>query len=351
LDTLIITMAIYTVNPDTVPASGLRLRSAPSTSPDTLLGVLARGDFVEASGPALVAPPVEWLPERVLSSPNFPAGTAGFAALRLGADIYLTETSATPPPPPADPPANALSLGPAIARAAKALGLPALLLKAHICVEGANPNHRDGVLQVIPSTREGVIRRLPRALKLDALAAPADDARDEAALNADFGAAFQRRNLYAQVLCGGCYIQEQLARFGGYVALAGLAYNAGAGAARSVIEQRYGGDAHYAALQYHRRVGPGPDDASVGAPETRTDLATGVRYSYFPVRANDTGVDIFQYLYLRQVPGRNYGVLDFIFRPALTAAFGLLASETAPSDDTSARALVVTAGEFGFIVG
>lgn len=344
-------MAIYTVNPATVPASGLRLRSAPSTSPDTLLGVLARGDFVEATGPALDAPSVVWLPVRVLSSPNFPAGTTGYSALRLGSDVYLSETNATPPPPPADPPANALSLGPAIARAAKALGLPVLLLKAHICVEGANPNHRDGVLQVIPSTRAGVIRRLPRALKLDALAAPVDDPRADDDLNADFSAAFQGRNLYAQVLCGGLYVREQLAQFEGFVALAGLAYNAGAGAARSVIDQRYGGDAHYAALQYHRRVGTGPDDASVGAPEIRTDLATGVRYTYFPVRANDTGVDIFQYLYLRQVPGRNFGVLDFIFRPALTASFGLFASETAPGEDTPSRALVVTAGEFGFIVG
>ncbi len=344
-------MAIYTVNPGTVPASGLRLRNAQSTSPDTLLGVLARGDFVEATGPALEAPPVVWLPLRVLSSPNFPAGTTGFAALQLGQDVYLAETTATPPPPPADPPANALGLGPAINRAAKALGLPVLLLKAHICVEGANPNHRDGVLQVIPSTRAGVIRRLPRAIKLDALAALADDPRADDTLNADFGAAFQSRNQYAQVLCGGLYLREQLAQFGGYVALAGLAYNAGAGAARSVIDQRYGGDAHYAALQYHRRIGPGPEDATVGAPETRTDLATGVRYSYFPVLANDTRVDIFQYLYLRQVPGRNFGVLDFIFRPSLTAPFGLFANETAPGDDTPSRALVVTAGEFGFIVG
>jgi len=344
-------MAIYTVSPDTVPASGLRLRSAPSTSPDTLLGMLARGDFVEATGPSLSAPPLVWLPVRVLSSPNFPAGTTGFAARQSGPDIYLAETTTPPPPPPADPPANALSLGPAIARAAKALGLPVLLIKAHICVEGANPNHRDGVLQVIPSTREGVIRRLPRKLKLDALAAPVDDPRAEDALDADFAAAFRARNLYAQVLCGGLYVREHLAQFGGYVALAGLAYNAGAGAARSVIDQRYGGDAHYAALQYHRRIGTGLDEATVGAPETRTDLATGVRYSYFPVRANDSGVDIFQYLYLRQVPGRNFGVLDFIFRPALTASFGLFASETAPGDDTPSRALVVTAGEFGFIVG
>ncbi|MEO6062114.1 MAG: hypothetical protein ABIQ99_09265, partial [Thermoflexales bacterium] len=225
-------MAIYTVNPDTVPASGLRLRNAPSTSPGTLLGVLARNDFVEATGPALDAPPLVWLPVRVLSSPNFPAGTTGFAAIRLGPDVYLAETSATPPPPPADPPANALSLGPAIARAARALKLPVLLIKAHICVEGANPNHRDGVLQVIPSTRAGVIRRLPRALKLDALAAPVDDPRADDALNADFGTAFQSRNQYAQVLCGSLYVREQLAEFGGYVALAGLAYNAGAGAAR-----------------------------------------------------------------------------------------------------------------------
>jgi len=344
-------MAIYTVNPDTVPASGLRLRNAPSTSPDTLLGVLARGDFVEASGPALDAPPVVWLPVRVLSSINFPAGTNGFAALLLGPDVYLTETTATPPPPPADPPANALSLGPAIARAARALGLPVLLLKAHICVEGANPNHRDGVLQVIPSTRAGVIRRLPRELKLDALAAPAGDPRSDDSLNADFSAAFQGRNLFAQVLCGGLFLREQLAAFGGYVALAGLAYNAGAGAARSVIDQRYGGDAHYAALQYHRRIGTGPDDATVGPPETRTDLATGVRYSYFPVRANDTGLDIFQYLYLRQVPGRNFGVLDFIFRPALTASFGLSASETAPGEDSPERALIVSAAELRFIAG
>ncbi len=218
-------------------------------------------------------------------------------------------------------------------RAAALLGLPPLLLKAFMGVEGANVNSRDGVLQVIPSTRPGVINKLPRATKLAALGLQANDPMADADLNTRIAQAFESKNLLVQVLVGGQYVAEQLARFGGHIALAGLAYNAGPGRALREVNDVWGGDMLRAALQYHKTIGTGGQQVTVQPGIPQVDAATGAKWTRFPVTANDSGKEIFQYLYLRQVPGRNFGLLDYTFRPALLDSVGLFDGDTPPGED------------------
>jgi hypothetical protein len=242
-------------------------------------------------------------------------------------------------------------------RAADMLGLPPLLLKAFMGVEGANVNHPDGVLQVTASTRAAVIKRISRAIKLAALGLNDDPAIDDddpspvgTSLNNRFAQAFAAKNLLVQVLTGGQYIREQLDRFNGYVALAGLAYNAGPGRAAKAVEQ-FGSDPFRAALQYHKRIGPGVNDVTVQPGIPSIDAATGAKWIRYPVTANDSGIELFQYLYLRQVPKRNFGLLDFIFRPSLLESRGLFENDAPPADDVSHLALAVAGGKFRQVGG
>jgi len=234
-------------------------------------------------------------------------------------------------------------------RAAQLLELPPLLLKAFMGVEGAPVAHRDGVLQVTPATRASLIPRIPRRLKCAALGLNDDPALRDAALNARFARAFAQRNLLVQIVTGGQYIREQLDRFHGFVALAGLAYNAGPARALREVDDTWGGDYLLAASQYHKRLGQGPDQVTVQPGVPAVDAATGRPWTRYPVIANDSGKEIFQYLYLRQVPGRNFGVLDFIFRPQRLAPLGLFDNDAPPGEDRSERALAVLNGQFQFI--
>jgi hypothetical protein len=233
----------------------------------------------------------------------------------------------------------------AVARVAALMPLPALLLKAFLGVEGANANSPDGVLQVTAVTRPDVIGRISRALKLAALNQTDDPALSEADLNARFAQAYVDKNLVVQVMAGAQYIQEQLNQFNGFVALAGLAYNAGPEKARAVISD-FGADPLTTALQYHKSIGTGLDQVTVQAGISQTDPSTGKQWVRYPVIANDSGKEIFQYLYMRQVPGRNYGILDFIYHPTLLALFNLYQNDVAPADDTHNQALVVLDGQF-----
>ncbi|HEY3343018.1 MAG TPA: hypothetical protein VGK81_13405, partial [Anaerolineae bacterium] len=237
------------------------------------------------------------------------------------------------------------ALANAVTRVASLVPLPALLLKAFLAVEGAIPNSPDGVLQVTAGTRPAVISNIPRALKLAALGQNDDPALSEADLNARFAQAYVDMNLVVQVLTGAQYIQEQLNQFNGFVALAGLAYNAGPDKARSVIGD-FGGDPLATALQYHKSIGTGVDQVTVQAGIPQTDPNNGKQWVRYPVIANDSGKEIFQYLYMRQVPGRNYGLLDFIYRPTLLSLLNLYQNDVAPGEDIHTQALLVVDGQF-----
>ncbi len=328
-------MATYQVNPATVAATGLKLRSAPRIDPETLLGVLSPGDLVASTGPQQDAPPLVWLPVRVESSATVASGSSGFAALSNAGDVYLIPHDASASNPLCD----------AAAQSAGLLELPALLIKAFIAVEGAAVGHRDGVLQVIPSTRAGVIARISRTGKLAALGAAANPA--DADLNAQFAQAFDSGNLNVQVLTGAQYIREQLDQFNGIVALAGLAYNAGPGGARSVIDSS-GGDPYTAAAQYHRTIGTAAAQVTVQVGIGQIDPATGSHYTRYPVTANDTGREIFDYQYLRQVPARNFGLLDFIEQPRLLARLNLYQNDASPGSAGDGQVLAAAGGAFRF---
>lgn len=187
---------------------------------------------------------------------------------------------------------------------------------------------------------------MERGIKLAALGIEGSNISD-ADLNARFSQAFETKNVLVQVLTGGQYVKEQINRFNGFVALAGLAYNAGPGRAASEIE-KWGGDPRTLALQYHKQIGPGPDQVTVQPGIVQTDPATGAKWTRFPVFANQNGREIFQYLYLRRVPGRNWGLLNFIFNPSLMNAVGLYENDLPPGEDSPNRALVAIGAELRF---
>jgi len=237
-------------------------------------------------------------------------------------------------------------------RAAALLGLPSLLLKAFIAIEGANVNDHDGVLQVTPSTRADIISRIPRSAKLAALSldsSAGDSGISDSDLNARLSAGFSAGHVLVQVLVGGQYIAEHVQRFGGLVALAGLAYNAGPGAAQTEINTTWSGDPFHTALQYHKTIGSASDQVTVQPGITQIDPSDGKPWTRYPVTANDSSREIFQYQYLRQVPGRNFGLLDFIFRPTLMDAAGLFdnrSTDAPPGPDQPGQALSIRNGQF-----
>src|SRR4029450_8351231 len=94
--------------------------------------------------------------------------------------------------------------------------------------------HRDGVMQVIDVAKPGAIRAMPRELKLVLAGRALADQIATAALDAEVRTEFPRR-LAVQIACGTQLLKKALARFGGYVALAYIAYRAGGGNAARVV--------------------------------------------------------------------------------------------------------------------
>ena len=337
-------MTRYIVNPEAVQATGLKLRSMPSADPVTQVGTLTAGDIVESTGESSIALPFVWLPVRVITSASVSPGRAGYAAMSYNDEQYLIEEGVAEPEPAATP------LLQATARAARMMQLPRLLLKAFMAVEGVNSDHRDGLFQVIPSTRTGVIGRMARQHKLAALDLGDDPELTDAELNSRFGLAYAAKNLLVQVLTGAQYIKEQLDQFQGYVALAGLAYNAGMGRALAVLKD-FGSDPYITARQFNKRIGKGGDDVTVQPGVEQVDPATGAKWTRYPVVANDSGKEIFQYLYVRMVPTRGPGLLDYIFKPKLLERYSLYDNDNPPGEDTLEDVLVVTHGQFKFMNG
>jgi hypothetical protein len=230
----------------------------------------------------------------------------------------------------------------AIHIAAASYNLPPLLLKALIGVlmgqMGASASHPDGVMQMIAPTRGEVIPALPRAYKLLALGRSEDASLRNGGLDDLFSSAFANQNLVAQVLCGAHSLHNQLTRFDDIVVLAALAYSAGSGAVGRLV-QREGSDLRRAARLYHRTWGPAPTQASLSLGKPNLDAHIGAWLDY-SVIANDSGQAIPNYGFVRQVPGRGEGLLDFIFQPARLAPLGLFEEDTTPPLDEANDILV-----------
>jgi hypothetical protein len=94
--------------------------------------------------------------------------------------------------------------------------------------------HRDGVMQTISTARASVIPRMPRALKLTLVGLSLSDPISNVNLDRRVLAEFSRR-LAVQIATGVQELKEGLDRFSGYVALAFVAYNAGAGSATHIV--------------------------------------------------------------------------------------------------------------------
>lgn len=93
--------------------------------------------------------------------------------------------------------------------------------------------HHDGVMQTIASARQTILPLIPRALKLAVLERAPDDTTPDAALTDALHREFPRR-LAVQLASGTQELVRVLQRFNGYVALALVGYNAGAGSAYRV---------------------------------------------------------------------------------------------------------------------
>ncbi len=228
----------------------------------------------------------------------------------------------------------------AIHQVASWLNLPSLLIKAFMATEGANVTHPDGVLPVLAGTRRRLYPAILRQHRLLALGRAVSDPMDGGALNAEMEQAFRNRNLLVQVLTGAHLIRDLVNRNHGWVALAGVGYNAGtAQPARTVAH--FGRDMRHAAQQFHKRLGSGQSDVRVDRSEERFDPAIG-NYTHHVVVANDSGLEIFPYQYLRRVPGRAHGLLDFLFAPRLMASRSLFEGEAAPGADDGSAVLLAT---------
>jgi hypothetical protein len=97
--------------------------------------------------------------------------------------------------------------------------------------------HHDGVMQTIAAARKTVLPKLPRPLKLVLLGLPATDPTPDGVLTEALHREFPRR-LSVQIAAGTQELVSNLQRFNGYVALAFVGYNAGAGSAHWVATGR-----------------------------------------------------------------------------------------------------------------
>jgi hypothetical protein len=89
--------------------------------------------------------------------------------------------------------------------------------------------HPDGLMQTIRAARTDVIPLIPRPLKLQLLQLPANDRTSNATLDRRLLQSEFRLRVAVQIAAGVQEIVIGLGKFNGYVALALIAYNAGAG--------------------------------------------------------------------------------------------------------------------------
>jgi hypothetical protein len=175
--------------------------------------------------------------------------------------------------------------------------------------------HHDGVMQTTASARKSVIPALPRPLKLVLLGRPADDATADDRLAQALQTEFPL-SLAVQIAAGTQELVSGLSRFNGYVALAFVAYNAGAGSAYRVatgrsptVRPQPSGEEWEQACRIGATLlhqAPGTVNVPNGVWQCDANLAAAGKpgsgwYRKYSVRDRKTGRLLIAYQYLRSV--------------------------------------------------
>ena len=175
--------------------------------------------------------------------------------------------------------------------------------------------HHDGVMQTTASARKSVIPILPRPLKLVLLGLPAGDVTADDRLTQALQTEFPH-SLAVQIAAGTQELVSGLSRFNGYVALAFVAYNAGAGSAYRVatgrspaVRPQPGGEEWEQACRIGATLlhqAPSAVDVPNGVWQCDANMAAAGKpgsgwYRKYSVRDRKTGRLLISYQYLRSV--------------------------------------------------
>lgn len=202
----------------------------------------------------------------------------------------------------------------AIIRAANTLsafyGIDPFLTKAIIQVETgfSGTNWRDGVMQVIPGTKEAIIQRMEEGEKryILELACSSNFTDTSQAIRELFS-----QNFAVQVALGTRYLSERVSAASGNKPLGMLGYNC-PGCVSWMIE-RYNGNIDQASQPYLL-----PTGRIAYTTVIRVDPATGASYTYYKAwdKNDPQQLEIYYFQYLRQVGTRGPGAWDYYNDPA-----------------------------------
>ena len=176
--------------------------------------------------------------------------------------------------------------------------------------------HADGVMQTTHGARQHRIPRIPRELKLALLGLPSTSSLTVAQLNARIRRQF-RTQLAIQIAVGVQELADDLGAFSGYVALAMIAYNAGAGWAYHIVNggrsrrRPTGVNAHdweelcrAGAHLLHQRAGNSPLPIRVNDGWYQCDSNIPSWFRAFGVRVRASNLSLPAYQYLRRIRAR-----------------------------------------------
>jgi hypothetical protein len=174
-------------------------------------------------------------------------------------------------------------------------------------------HHHDGVMQTTSGARSAAIHALPRELKLALLELPQSDSIADRDLEARLQTEFARPRLAVQIACGMTELKTNLDLFNGYIALAWIAYNAGAGwayhlATRGRSKSRPGGitpaaweDAcRFGATLAHQA----PSAMRIDNGVWQCDRNIPAWFKAFFVKDRPTDLTVVAYQYLRSISAR-----------------------------------------------
>ena len=173
--------------------------------------------------------------------------------------------------------------------------------------------HPDGVMQTTRPARNHRIPRIPVVLKRKVLGLPATNASTNAQLNRQMHSEFRRR-LAVQIAVGVQELKDCLDEFNGYVALAYVAYNAGAGWAYHVVNNgrsrrrpttvtpaNWETQCRIGASILHQPIGTGAGTVYVDAAWYQCDHNIPAWFRAYRVRDRGTRIALVAYQYLRRL--------------------------------------------------